>query len=333
MSDFIKLVHGDGGKQTHLLIENMFYKYFNNQLLKEGIDAAVFHIDDCKLAFTTDSFVVKPLFFSGGNIGSLAVNGTVNDLAVSGARPLYLSAGFIIEEGFAIKTLEQIVQSMSKACKKANVKIVTGDTKVVECGSVDGIFINTSGVGIIENDYKIKKVEAKDSIIMSGSIGEHGIAIALERYNINVQGNFKSDCEPLNNLIMGLRDYFPFIKIMKDPTRGGIGTVLNEISEHFELGIHLFEDKLPIRDEVKAACEMIGIDPLYLACEGRVIVCVKNEVAQEVLKIIQTFEGCSDAKIIGSFIKESYNTVYIENSFGGKRILNMLDSEMLPRIC
>jgi hydrogenase expression/formation protein HypE len=333
MSDFIKLVHGDGGKQTHLLIENMFYKYYNNQLLKEGIDAAVFHVNDCKLAFTTDSFVVKPLFFKGGDIGSLAVNGTVNDLAVSGATPLYLSASFIIEEGFAIKKLESIVYSMSVACEKAKVKIVTGDTKVVECGSADGVFINTSGVGIIENDYKIKKIEANDSVIISGSIGEHGTAIALERYNINVRGNYRSDCAPLNKIIMSLKNYFPYIKIMKDTTRGGIGTVLNEISEHFGLGIHLFEDKLPIRNEVKAACEILGLDPLYLASEGRIILVVKSEVAKEVLTKIQTFENCSDAKIIGSVIENRYNTVYIENSFGGKRIINMLDSEMLPRIC
>jgi hydrogenase expression/formation protein HypE len=333
MKETIKLVHGDGGKYTNGLIQGIFYKYFNNSMLTTGIDAAIFSVTNSKMAFTTDSFVVKPLFFKGGDIGKLAVCGTINDLSVSGAKPLYLSSSFIIEEGFSIKTLELIVKSMANQCVQSGVKIVTGDTKVVEKGSVDGIFINTAGVGIIENNFEIKPIEAGDKIIVSGNIGEHGTTIAIERYNIKLKGNFKSDCASVYEVINILKEYYPFIKIMKDPTRGGLATVLNEISNLSGLGVKLMEGSIPISKDIEAVNEILGLDPLYMACEGRVVFVVKGEVAEEILVKIHRLEQCRNARIIGTFIEEPRGIVYMENIFGGKRILNMLEGEMLPRIC
>ncbi len=333
MGETIKLVHGDGGKYTGELIQNIFYKYFKNSILDTGIDSAVFSISQGKMAFTTDSFVVKPLFFSGGNIGKLAVCGTVNDLAVSGAKPLYLSTGFIIEEGFSIESLDLIVKEMALQCEYSNVKIVTGDTKVVEKGCVDGLFINTSGVGIIENNYKMKNIEAGDKIIVSGNIGEHGTTIALERYNIDIKSNIRSDCAPVYEIISILKKYYPFIKIMKDPTRGGLSTILNEISNRAGLSVKLMEESIPIEREVYAVNEMLGLDPLYMACEGRIVLVVKGEMAEEILNKLHNLEQCGNASIIGNFTEDLEHMVYMENSFGGTRILNILDGEMLPRIC
>ncbi len=333
MKETIKLVHGDGGKYTNELIEGIFYKYFNNSILTNGIDAAVFPVKQGKMAVTTDSFVVKPLFFPGGDIGKLAVCGTINDLAVSGAKPLYLSSSFIIEEGFSTETLEWIVKSMAKQCIQSGVKIVTGDTKVVEKGSIDEIFINTAGIGIIENNYEIKSIESGDKIIVSGNIGEHGAAIAIERYNIKLKGDFKSDCASVYEITNILKEYYPFIKIMKDPTRGGLVTILNELSNLSGLGVKLMEGSIPIAKHIAAVNEILGLDPLYMACEGRVVLVVKREVAEEILDKIHRLEQCKDARIIGSFIEEPCQIVYMENIFGGKRILNMLDGEMLPRIC
>lgn len=333
MKKVIKLVHGDGGKYTDELIKNIFYKHFNNDILVNGIDSAVFPMNKCKMAFTTDSFIVKPLFFSGGNIGKLAVCGTMNDLAVSGAKPLYLSVGFIIEEGFSIETLDLIASEMEKQCELSKVKIVTGDTKVAQKGCVDGIFINTAGMGIIENDYKIKNVEKGDKIIVSGNIGDHGTAIAIDRYNIDVKSNIKSDCSSVYEVIKELKEYYPFIKIMKDPTRGGAATILNEISKKSNLGIELIENTIPINREVISLNDMLGLDPLYMACEGRVIFVVKNNVAEKFLKKLRSLEKCKDANIIGSFKKNTKNLVYVKNAFGGMRILNSLEGEMLPRIC
>lgn len=333
MNEVIKLVHGHGGKHTNELIEGIFYKYFNNSILDVGADSAVFPVSQGKMAFTTDSFVVKPLFFSGGNIGKLAVCGTVNDLAVSGAKPLYLSAGFIIEEGFPIETLDLIVKEMSLQCEVSKIKIVTGDTKVVEKGCIDGLFINTSGVGSIENNYKINNIEPGDKIIVSGNIGEHGTTIALERYHIDIKSNIKSDCAPVYEIISILKKYYPFIKIMKDPTRGGLATILNEISDRVGLSIKLMEESIPIEREVSAVNQILGLDPLYMACEGRVVFVVKSEMAEEILNKLHNLEQCGNANIIGSFTDDLEHMVYMENSFGGMRILNILDGEMLPRIC
>lgn len=333
MNEKIKLAHGDGGKYTDELIKRIFYKNFNNSILMSGIDSALFPINDCKMAFTTDSFVVKPLFFSGGNIGKLAVCGTINDLSVAGAKPLYLSTGFIIEEGFSIESLNLIVSEMAKQCELSKVKIVTGDTKVVPRGSADGLFINTSGVGIVQNNYEMKKIEAGDKIIVSGNVGAHGTAITIERYNIDVKSNIKSDCASVYEIVDAIKEYYPFIKIMKDPTRGGLATILNEISNISGLSIRLIEGNIPISKEVLGINKMLGLDPLYMACEGRVVLVVKSEVEDEILYRLKKLDGCHDASVIGNFIDDSNQLVYMENFFGGKRIINTLEGEMLPRIC
>ena len=333
MNQVIKLVHGDGGKHTQILIQQLFYKYFNNKFLLQGQDASVFPVTEGKIAFTTDSFVVKPLFFSGGNIGKLSVCGTINDLVVSGAKPLYLSAGFIIEEGFKVESLEEIVKSMRDVSLECEAKIITGDTKVVEKGSVDGIFINTSGIGSIINGYEIKNIEAGDKIIVTGNIGDHGTTIATERYDIKVKGDLKSDCASLYPFIEILKNHFTSIKIMRDPTRGGLATVLHEFSSLCKLGIHLIEDEIPISESVKVINKLLGLDPLYMACEGRMVLVVKESEAKNVLKTIQSIDQGKDARIIGKFVKEPKETIFIENYFGGKRILSPLEGNMLPRIC
>ncbi|ABR35145.1 hydrogenase expression/formation protein HypE [Clostridium beijerinckii] len=333
MNKMIKLIHGDGGKHTKILIEQLFYKYFNNNILLQEQDSATFTAVQGKMAFTTDSFVVKPLFFSGGNIGKLAVCGTINDLAVSGAKPFYLSSSFIIEEGFSMQSLEEIVKSMGQTCLECGAKIVTGDTKVVEKGSVDGIFINTSGIGYIINGYEVKPIEEGDKIIVTGEIGEHGTTIAVERYNLKVKGDYKSDCAPLFHFIEELKEQFPSIKIMRDPTRGGLSTVLHEFSSLCKLGIHLIEKEIPISESVKAINNLLGLDPLYMACEGRMVLVVKETEAKKVLDIIRSIDQGKGARIIGEFIKDSNQNIFIENGFGGKRVVSPLEVSMLPRIC
>jgi hydrogenase expression/formation protein HypE len=333
VNEVIKLIHGDGGKHTKILIEKLFYKYFHNNILLKEQDAATFSVVKGKMAFTTDSFVVKPLFFSGGNIGKLAVCGTVNDLSVSGAIPLYLSASFIIEEGFSIIKLEEIVKDMGKMSLECGIKIVTGDTKVVEKGSVDGIFINTSGIGYIANGYEVKPIDPGDKIIVTGPIGEHGTTIAVERYGLKVNGDFKSDCAALVPFMEKLKEHFSSIKIMRDPTRGGLATALHEFSSLYKLGIQLTEEEIPISKSVKAINNLLGLEPLYMACEGRMVLVVKESEALNILKVIQSIEQGKEARIIGKFVEDSKKNVLIENSFGGKRILVPLEENMLPRIC
>lgn len=334
MNNKVKLVHGDGGKDTNLLIKDIFHKHFDNSLLVNSLDACVFEVNQGKLAFTTDSFVVKPLVFSGGDIGKLAVCGTVNDLIVSGAKPMYLSCGFIIEEGFDMGLLEEIAKSMAKVCKETGVSIITGDTKVVEKGSVDGLFINTSGIGFIQGGYETKPINEGDQIIVTGGIGEHGTTIAIERYQLKVRGNIKSDCMPLNKVVEGLSDCIGSIKLMKDPTRGGVATALNEIAEFTRLGIHLVEEHLPITKEVISVNQLLGLDPLYMACEGRMILIVDEKECKKVLEEIQKIDGCKEASIIGSFVNNgTLPNVFMETSIGGRRIIGPLAGEMLPRIC
>lgn len=334
MDNIVTLRHGDGGKYTNLLINEIFFKNFNNNLLLNSLDASVFEVTQGKLAFTTDSYVVKPLFFSGGDIGKLAVCGTINDLATAGAKPLYLSCGVIIEEGFDMGLLEKIAQSMGEICRKTGVKIITGDTKVVEKGFVDGIFINTSGIGVVQGGYSSKSVQEDDQIIITGGIAEHGTTIAIERYQIEAVGNIKSDCMPLNSLIEQLEQYMGSIKLMKDPTRGGLGTALNEIVEVVGRGICLLEEAIPITGEVKSISELLGFDPLYLASEGRLIIIVENKVSQEVLAEIKKCPGCEDAAIIGKFTAdEARPSVLLETCIGGKRMIQPLEGVMLPRIC
>lgn len=329
--DKIELLHGDGGKYTWELIDKLFYKNFKNKILLQDMDSAILSIKENRIAFTTDSFVVNPIFFRGGDIGKLAVCGTINDLSVTGAKAQYLSVGFIIEEGFLFKELQKIVESMANTAMKVNVTIVTGDTKVVPKGKVDGVFINTSGIGTLKK-YIPKRIKVKDSIIITGTIGEHGTAIEVDRYNLNVKGKIESDCAPLNFLPKLTQKYSDSIKIMKDPTRGGVGEILNEIAKKSNLGIHIFEEKVPIRKEVQGINEMLGINPYYLACEGRAILVVDSNKAKEIENELKIEYGCNNASIIGNITDEE-KFVYIENNFGGKRILGSLESEMLPRIC
>ena len=336
MSRKIKLVHGNGGKDTELLIKEIFYKNFNNNLLINSLDAAIFEINKGKMAFTTDSFVVKPLFFSGGDIGKLAVCGTINDLVVTGARPLYLSCGIIIEEGFEIDLLEKIVKSMAETCRETNVQIITGDTKVVEKGSIDGVFINTSGIGVIYDDYEQKPIQESDQIIITGGIGEHGTTIGIERYNLKIKGSIRSDCMSLNCVLEKLEKskLLNTIKLMKDPTRGGIATSLNEIANYSGMVIRIFEEAIPIKKEIISVNNILGLDPLYLACEGRMILIVDKKYSNNVLEQIRQCQDCEEAAIIGEVIKSnSQPVVYMDTFVGGKRIIRTLEGEMLPRIC
>jgi hydrogenase expression/formation protein HypE len=333
MDDTIKLCHGNGGTQTMELITDIFYKHFRNPILSQGLDAAVLKVGQSKIAFTTDTFVVKPIFFSGGDIGKLSICGTINDLVVVGAKPLYISCGMIIEEGFDIKLLERIVSSMEETARLEGVKIVTGDTKVVEKGAVDQLFINTSGIGQIYDNYQVQEIHPSDQIIVTGTIAEHGTTIGIEQYKLKVKGDFRSDCASLYGILKHLEDYMDHIKFMRDPTRGGIATTLNELAVHSGYAIGLIEKNIPIRKEVAAINELLGLDPLYMACEGRMILIVDKEKSTEILHCIQKLSDCRDAQIIGEFLSDREPYVFVENSFGGKKMVKPLEGEMIPRIC
>lgn len=332
MENKIKLYHGDGGVKTNELINKVFLKYYG---IKNGAqnDSYVFTTGKSKMAYTTDSFVVRPLIFRGGNIGKLAVCGTINDLATAGAKPLYISASFIIEEGFDIDILCSIAKSMGDICKENGVKIVTGDTKVVEKGSADGLFINTSGIGVVSENYSAAKIEPEDEIIITGTIAEHGTAILLDRYDLAIETNIISDCCALNNLITNLEMELPNIKLMKDPTRGGLATVLNEIAANAGLNVELFENQIPISNQVKAVNEILGIDPMYLACEGRMVLVVKKGCGNRILENLKKFHSYKDAQIIGRFTKDCQKIVYLQTDIGGKRIIPSLEGQTIPRIC
>lgn len=335
-NDKILLSHGSGGIKTHDLIKNIFYKHFKNKFLETLDDSAVFNIPKSQLAFTTDSYVITPYFFPGGDIGKLAVCGTVNDLTCQGATPLYISCGFIIEEGFSIKDLERIVLSMAKTAKQANVKIITGDTKVVRKNEADGIFINTSGIGIIQKGISISSKNAKtsDKIIVTGTIGDHGASILIKREGLEFKTNLKSDCAPLNNLAQKVLSKTKKIHVIKDPTRGGLATTLNEIAQASKVNILINEKDIPVRPQVNGVCEILGIDPLYMANEGKIIIIASEEEAVKILPIIKKHEFGKDAKIIGQVLQKAANPqVFIKTKLGTKRILNMLTSEQMPRIC
>lgn len=328
----ITLRHGDGGLQTNKLIRDIFYKHFNNEILMGYQDSAIFQMKTGRLAFTTDSFVVKPIFFPGGDIGKLAVCGTVNDLAAAGAVPLYLSAGFVIEEGFETKKLDMIAQSMSEICKKVGAKIVTGDTKVVEKGLMYGVYINTSGIGRVHKFFNPRRITSGDEIILTGTIAEHGTTILLERNDLSLQGDFKSDCSPLSEIISELGDSMKHVKLMRDPTRGGLANALCEISGSHNIGTLIEEEKLQIRSAVKSVHEILGTDPLYFASEGRMILVVEKGFGTKILNIINTLDNCHNSQIIGKFDK-SYSKVCLRTSLGGERILTLLENQMISRIC
>jgi hydrogenase expression/formation protein HypE len=339
----ITLAHGSGGRAMHELVEGLFLEYFRNPFLESLEDQAIFEVsgNPARLAFTTDSFVVDPIFFPGGDIGKLAINGTVNDLAMSGARPLYLSAGFILEEGLPIEDLKRILESMRAAAQEAGVEIVTGDTKVVQKGSADKIFINTAGVGIIESGAQISasRARAGDKVILSGLIGDHGTTIMIARGELELETEIESDAAPLNSLVKDMLDEaarvagVEAIHSLRDPTRGGVATTLNEIALASEICIQIYEDRIPAREEVKGACEILGLDPLYVANEGKLVAIVAPDAADAVLARMKDNLYGRDACIIGEVVEEPRGIVAMRTGFGGTRIVDMLVGEQLPRIC
>ena len=333
--DSILLDHGSGGRASHELVRRVFLPQFKNSLLDGLDDSTVFEIGDRKLAFSTDSYTVDPIFFPGGDIGCLAVNGTVNDLSMRGAIPLYLSAGFIIEEGFPIADLKRIVESMKGAAETAGVQIIAGDTKVVNRGGADKIFINTSGVGIIKNNTNIsgKNAQVEDLVLISGTIGDHGITVLSKRGGLSFETSIQSDSAPLNKLVAEMMSVSDSIHTMRDPTRGGLATTLNEIALQSNVGIELFEEKIPVRESVVGACELLGIDPLYVANEGKLIAFVSPEDADKVLNCMKSHPYGREAAIIGKVISENQGRVFMKTSIGGTRIIDMLAGEQLPRIC
>jgi hydrogenase expression/formation protein HypE len=333
--DRITMAHGAGGKASRTLVDAIFVEAFSNPLLARLEDQAVFAVEAGRMAMTTDSFVVSPLFFPGGNIGDLAVNGTVNDLAVCGARPLYLTAGFILEEGFPIADLKQIVASMSQAAAAAGIPIVAGDTKVVPRGKADGCFINTTGVGRIDRnvDLAAANVRPGDAVLISGPIGDHGIAIMLARAELDLVSNLPSDTASLWSLVDAVLEATPEVHAMRDATRGGVGTILNEVAASAGVAISVKEDAVPVRDEVRGACEILGIDPLYVACEGRLVAFVAPHAAETALRAMQAHPLGAGSAIVGMVKEAPAGMVLLETQFGGTRIVDMLVGDPLPRIC
>jgi hydrogenase expression/formation protein HypE len=331
----ITMSHGAGGKATRTLVEAIFLDAFRNPLLEPMEDAAQLHFNGSRVALTTDSYVVSPLFFPGGNIGDLAVNGTVNDLAVSGASPLYLSAGFILEEGFAVDDLRRIVESMRLAAAEAGVQIVTGDTKVVEKGKADGCYINTAGIGICEHDLNLGVAQAQpgDAVLVSGPIGDHGITIMLARGELDIEADVISDTAPLNGLAADLLAAVPGLRAMRDATRGGVATILNEVAADAGVCVVVSEDDIPVRHEVRGASELLGIDPMYVACEGRLVAIVDGSQADDALAAMRAHPRGEQAAIIGHIAADPAGIVLLKTAFGGTRIVDLLVGDPLPRIC
>jgi hydrogenase expression/formation protein HypE len=334
----ITLSHGSGGKATHNLIEGVFAPAFSNPLLDTMDDAATFSVNGTgqRLAFTTDTYVVSPLFFPGGDIGKLAVHGTINDLAMAGAEPLYLSTGFILEEGFPIAELRRIVSSMATAAAEAGITIVTGDTKVVQRGKADGLFINTAGIGRLRASWPLGQTHLQpgDSILLSGPVGDHGIAIMLAREALDIETDVQSDTAPLQSLVAALLEAVgDSVHCFKDPTRGGVATALNEMALGSEVAISLDERAIPVRAEVRGACEILGLDPLTIANEGKLLAIVTSEKADAALAAMQHHPLGSEAAIIGSVQAEPPGMVFLRTDIGGMRVLDMLVGDPLPRIC
>ncbi len=337
MYSTISIGHGSGGQLSHNLIKNLFVKYFDNPILKQQTDSALLDIDDSLIAFTTDSYVIDPIFFPGGNIGKIAVCGTVNDLAVSGAVPKYLSASFIIEEGFSIKELEMIVSSMADEAKNADVFIVTGDTKVVNKGQCDKIFINTSGIGILDERHRSissgEKIIAGDKIILNGTIADHGMAIMAARNFVTFNTDIKSDCACLNKLIKEILDSNSQVKFMRDATRGGLAAILCEVTENKNFGLEIDESKVSMLENVRGICELLGFDPFYVANEGKIVLIASPEDADKVVEIMKNNEFGRNASIIGEVVDKHPGKATLLTSIGGKRIIDRLSGEQLPRIC
>ncbi|HEY2221923.1 hydrogenase expression/formation protein HypE [Actinomycetospora sp.] len=332
----ITLAHGAGGKATGTLIEAVFLEAFRNPELERLGDAAAVGVGSARLAFTTDSYVVSPLFFPGGNIGDLAVNGTVNDLAVSGARPLHLSAGFILEEGFPVDDLRRIVDTMAAAAAAAGVQIVTGDTKVVQRGKADGCFITTAGVGLLDRPVTLDACAARpgDVVIVSGPIGDHGVTVMLARGDLDVESDLVSDTAPLHALCAGILDAGgDGVRVMRDATRGGVATILNEVAKASGAAVVVDEAAVPVRTEVTGASELLGIDPLYVACEGRLVAVVAADRVDDVLAAMRADPAGAEAAVIGRVADDPPGLVLLRTAFGGTRIVDLLVGDPLPRIC
>ena len=333
--DKIVLGHGSGGRLSAELLRDVFLPLFSNPVLDRMDDQAIFSIGGSRIAFTTDSFVVKPLFFPGGDIGSLAVHGTVNDLAMGGARPLFLSAAFILEEGFPTAELRRIAASMAKAAAAAGVTIVTGDTKVVEKGKGDGLFINTTGIGLVPDDVRLSANQARpgDRVILSGPIGDHGIAIMAKREGLEFETEIRSDSAALHELVAAMLVASNGIRCLRDPTRGGLSSALNEIAGQSGVSIQIEESLIPVRDEVKGACELLGLDPLYVANEGKLVAIVAPEAADAILAAMRSNDRGREAAIVGTVGEKHAGLVTMRTAFGSTRIVDLLTGDQLPRIC
>jgi hydrogenase expression/formation protein HypE len=333
--DRVVLAHGAGGKATHTLIEAVFMPVLGNPALQAREDQAVFEVGGASIAFTTDTFVVSPLFFPGGSIGDLAINGTVNDLAMSGARPLYLSAGFVLEEGFPIADLRRIVADMGAAAAAAGVSVVTGDTKVVQRGKADGCYVNTAGVGLLEGERRLgaDRIRPGDALIVSGGVGDHGVTVMLARGELDLQADLASDTISLYPMVRDLLTAAPGVRCLRDATRGGVATILNEWAVAAGCGIVADEDAVPVRAEVRGACEILGIDPLYVACEGRFLAAVDPADVDAALAALHRHPDGRDAAVIGHTKEEPPGLVLLRTGFGGTRVLDMLIGDPLPRIC
>jgi hydrogenase expression/formation protein HypE len=333
--DIVELAHGGGGRKTARLIESLFAPAFRNPQLEPLGDGAVLAIGDERLAFSTDTFVVKPAFFPGGDIGSLAVHGTVNDLSMCGAEPLFLSAGYLLEEGFPMRDLARVVDSMARACREVGVALVTGDTKVVDRGKGDGIYVNTSGVGRVRTGVSVSPQGAKpgDAVLVSGPIGDHGIAVMAAREGIEFETELVSDCAPVVRPVQALLEAVGDTHVLRDPTRGGLATALCEIAVSSGAGIRLEEGLIPVREEVRGACELLGFDPLYVACEGRFLAIVPGSRAEAALAAIRSQPGGEGAQRIGAVVADDPGRLVLRTRIGSQRLLERLSGEQLPRIC
>ncbi|WP_027852288.1 hydrogenase expression/formation protein HypE [Marinobacterium litorale] len=331
----IEMVHGSGGRAMAELIDQLFAQAFDNEWLAQSNDQAQFELPPGRVVMATDSHVVSPLFFPGGDIGSLSVHGTINDVAMAGATPCYLSAGFILEEGFALADLKRIVDSMAAASKEAGVPIVTGDTKVVERGKGDGVFINTTGIGVVPEGLNLSgdRAQPGDAILVSGSMGDHGVCILSLRESLGFESEIQSDSQALHGLVAAMVDAIPDIRCLRDPTRGGLANTLNELAHQSGVGMQLWEKQIPVREQVKAACEFLGLDPLYVANEGKLIAICPQDRAEQLLAVMRAHPQGEEAAIVGQVVEDPHRFVQMETRFGGNRMVDWLNGEQLPRIC
>jgi hydrogenase expression/formation protein HypE len=331
----VTLAHGGGGKAMAQLIEQLFIKEFDNPLLRQQNDQAAFELPAGRVVMATDCHVITPLFFPGGDIGSLSIHGTINDVAMAGAQPLYLSAGFILEEGFPLADLVRVVESMANASRLAGVPIVTGDTKVVERGKGDGVFITTTGIGVVPPGVNISgdRAQPGDAILVSGTLGDHGVAVMAHRENLSFTTTLQSDSAALHTLVAAMVDVCPTIHALRDPTRGGVAATLNELATQSQVGMRIYEEQLPIREEVAGACELLGLDPLSVANEGKLIAIVPADAAERLLTVMREHPLGQDAAIIGEVVEDDHAFVQMQTIMGGTRMVDWLAAEQLPRIC